>query len=460
MDKLILACLTWLILAAPIRAANQTGYFWHVTDFHYDPTYWTTQLSCNEKVSNAGQFGDYWCDSPWLLVQDTIYNMAALRRDVDFILWTGDSVAHIKDSELSLQANLEILQNITTALDDSFRDVPVYASLGNHDFYPSDQATDTPSDIYGNVSRMWEQWIVNQSQVEQLSEGGYYMARLAPKLRLLALNTNLYYTSNKLTGNLDDPAGQMAWMASQLNESRSNGEKVIVSGHVPPGLDTPGLADWFYARHKGPFVSLLLEYSDVIVATHFGHDHSDGFKILQNKEGTQAVTQFTAPSVTPWRYKIPTTTGDPHNPGVRLVRYNSTTGQHFDYVQYYINLTDSNKQNQTKWEKLYSFQEEYKVTSMSVAALREIFSQMGSTKGDEFPNKYCTNSLVSNYAINCTDDKRSEIYCGGLNYDLKEAQDCKTKYLKDLHGSASLNGLSSYIFVAAILWQVSATLLQ
>lgn len=56
-----------------------------------------------------------------------------------------------------------------------------------------------------------------------------------------------------------------------------------MTGHIPPSMQTPGLADWFYPVHKTQFVNILLDYSDVIVATIFGHDHSDGFKIIQNE---------------------------------------------------------------------------------------------------------------------------------------------------------------------------------
>lgn len=66
-----------------------TGYFWHVTDLHYDHTYATSMLSCNDDVPKPGKYGDYWCDSPWSLVQDSIASMATIKPDVDFILWTG-----------------------------------------------------------------------------------------------------------------------------------------------------------------------------------------------------------------------------------------------------------------------------------------------------------------------------------------------------------------------------------
>lgn len=65
--------------------------------------------------------------------------------------------------------------------------------------------------------------------------------------------------------------------------------------------------------------------------------------------GGRAVTQFNAPSVTPWRYKLPTKTGEAHNPGIRLIKYNRDTGLNLDYTQYFINITDANRENKSSW---------------------------------------------------------------------------------------------------------------
>lgn len=66
-----------------------TGYFWHVTDFHWDHTYMSEDLSCNDVVETYGLYGDYWCDAPWKLVNDSVEAMKVLKPDPDFILWTG-----------------------------------------------------------------------------------------------------------------------------------------------------------------------------------------------------------------------------------------------------------------------------------------------------------------------------------------------------------------------------------
>ena len=57
-------------------------------------------------------------------------------------------------------------------------------------------------------------------------KGGYYSQQVSDNIRLLALNTNLYYRSNHVTKEMSDPAGQLEWLKHQLNDSRHAKQKV------------------------------------------------------------------------------------------------------------------------------------------------------------------------------------------------------------------------------------------
>ncbi|XP_059146903.1 acid sphingomyelinase-like phosphodiesterase 3b [Physella acuta] len=417
-----------VVIAVFSVVTADSGYFWHVTDFHYDPTYWGQQLSCNDVVPTPGVYGDYWCDSPWVLVQDSIENMGRIRRDVDFVIWTGDNVAHISDTYMSLNINLAILQNITTALNKTFPGVPFYPSLGNHDFYPSDQASGSVSEMYLRMSEIWADWIVDPQQIELFKKGGYYTKLIRPKLRLLALNTVLYMEGDHVTTNLTDPAGQFQWIDAVLAGSRSAGEKVIITGHVPPTLVVPSLLNWFQLRFHARFINLLTSYSDIILAHHYGHDHSDSFRILQRDDGMGATPVFIAPSITPWRYRIPTETGEPHNPGIRLVEYDRDTGRHLNYRQFFINVTDSNRRNATQWEELYNFQTAFGVPDMSLGSLKAIYKSMDTV--DSSHMKQCCNYLlVTNLTQDCTDAVQAGIWCGGQMQEESAAKICVNEYV-------------------------------
>ena len=59
-----------------------------------------------------------------------------------------------------------------------------------------------------------------------LHSGGYYTVFTTHGLRIVALNTNLYYTSNKATQNSKDPGDQLLWLNKTLEKAEVAKEKV------------------------------------------------------------------------------------------------------------------------------------------------------------------------------------------------------------------------------------------
>jgi len=56
--------------------------------------------------------------------------------------------------------------------------------------------------------------------------GGYYSSQVSEKLRLVGLNTNLYYNQDLLTKDLSDPANQLGFLQKELDEARKHGQMV------------------------------------------------------------------------------------------------------------------------------------------------------------------------------------------------------------------------------------------
>ncbi|KAL8577172.1 hypothetical protein ACOMHN_063431 [Nucella lapillus] len=446
----------WLLMLFTVCFAAQPniGTFWHVTDFHYDPTYWTSQLSCNAEVTHPSLFGDYWCDSPWKLVTTAIQAMATHSRDVDFLIWTGDTVAHIKDDDLSLDNNMDILKNLTTALRDAFPDKTVYASYGNHDYYPSNQFPHLNNLIYNLTALMWQLWIEEPAQMDNFRKGGYYTRLVSRGLRIVALNTNLYYTSNKQTPGISDPSDQFQWFRSVLQNARNASEKVIVTGHIPPGVHTPTRVVWFQQEFQQPMQSVLQDFTDVIVAMHFGHDHHDGFKVFYDKQGQAAVPLFVAPSVTPWRYKVQGMPGPAHNPSVRLVTYDRHTGRHLNIEQLRLDLPQSNAQGVANFSLLYSFTQHYKVPDVSARSLQQLVTRMDSrAEGDQLLKDYFWFATAGADQGKRTCDKscQSRILCGFKHYDYQSFDACVDNYV------SSASGL--FPFAAALVFMVVTVLM-
>lgn len=103
-----------------------SGSFWHITDLHWDPTYKLDkpELVCassgKRPAANAGIFGDYVCDSPWNLINSSIYAMKAILPNPDFIVWTGDDTPHVPNENLGEEAVLSIISNLTSIINQVF----------------------------------------------------------------------------------------------------------------------------------------------------------------------------------------------------------------------------------------------------------------------------------------------------------------------------------------------------
>jgi len=58
--------------------------------------------------------------------------------------------------------------------------------------------------------------------------GGYFSYSLSSQLKIVSLNTALYYSMNNLTiaSNNYDPSGQLMWLTSELEKAKLINQKV------------------------------------------------------------------------------------------------------------------------------------------------------------------------------------------------------------------------------------------
>ena len=63
-------------------------------------------------------------------------------------------------------------------------------------------------------------------KIYMILSGGYYMTEVQPGLQLIVLNTNMYFTLDKLTAGEKDPAGQLQWLEKVLAKTRKSQHKV------------------------------------------------------------------------------------------------------------------------------------------------------------------------------------------------------------------------------------------
>ncbi|XP_039749902.1 acid sphingomyelinase-like phosphodiesterase 3a [Pararge aegeria] len=210
-----LACVMSLKLAH-----SKIGYFWHITDFHYDPLYTAqgdTRRHCrraDERGSSGhhralGRLGDYSCDSSLELIQSALrYMRTRHSENVEFVLWTGDIVAaqYSENEENRYQA----IRNITELLRMTFSSHFVFPVLGHTDPAPSETLTN-----------LWSHWLPMEA-LTTLKSGGYYTIEQShSKLRIVALNTNLFSVSEE---NSAPARRQWEWLDEVLEKATANSE--------------------------------------------------------------------------------------------------------------------------------------------------------------------------------------------------------------------------------------------
>ncbi|KAM9723193.1 acid sphingomyelinase-like phosphodiesterase 3b [Menidia menidia] len=410
-----------------------TGRFWHITDLHWDPTYKLTdnpELVCSSSgkrpASGAGKFGDYVCDSPWELINSSMYAMKKILPDPDFIVWTGDDTPHVPNEDLGEEAVVNIVGNLSHLLTEVFPDTKVYSALGNHDYHPKSQFPGAPNYIYDRISDMWQNWLDPASR-ETFKEGGYYTERLLNRagLRMLVLNTNLYYDQNKETKNSDDPAGQFSWLDRILTEAANNKEKVYIIGHVPPGFfEKKRSKPWFTSRFNRLYLDLILKHHSVIIGQFFGHHHTDSFRMFYNAEGLPISTMFLSPGVTPWETTLPGVVNGANNPGIRVFEYDRDTLLVKDVVTYYMNLTQVNADAE-RWEKEYRLTESFRVPDASPASMHRVLEQIATDPC--YLQKYYHFNSVFYDLTDCDSNCRVDHVCAAREVDFERYERCLVK---------------------------------
>ncbi|GAB1607193.1 hypothetical protein Ahia01_001002500, partial [Argonauta hians] len=343
---------------SPFDLPEDIGTIWQVTDFHLDtaydtqgdPTHMCHKAQQQQQQQQAGErppkeilgtYGDYRCDSPWALVSSAVSAMWSIEPSPDFILWTGDSIPHVPDSQNTLQHNYEVIGKLTLLLRSTFPNTTIYPTVGNHDPYPANEMPfKGPGNLYYSqlltVSH-WDQLLQGADQREQFVKAGYYTTVISPGFRLISLNTNLYYSLNTLTANSTDPGAQLRWLRHQLEQARLNNEKVLLMAHVPPGIfERSASLQWMYSHFNDQLVHLLTQYAGVITACIFGHEHTDTFRLLYDDAHQPVSVLLMAPAVTPMTSTLPGVGAN--NPGIRLYHYNRTDHRLLNYHQYYLDL--------------------------------------------------------------------------------------------------------------------------
>ncbi|OJT08975.1 hypothetical protein TRAPUB_109 [Trametes pubescens] len=309
----------------------------HLSDMHIDPRYangaeanCTSGLCCRENNFNtqspqkimfpAPRFGSYLCDSPVSLIVSALESIPVLagteRTGFDFTLYTGDLVSHDSENQLSRDYILYTETIMYDLLRRSLGSGPVYAALGNHDSY--NQAQDAPHALngqladqfswnYDHVAALWELegWLPHSAVETARAHYAAYMVRRQDGLRVITLNTDLWYSANFFNYiNMTNPdvSGMLRFLTDELQAAEDAGDAVWILGHVLSGWDGTNPLQ----NPTNLFYQIVDRFSPhVIKAIFFGHTHEDQVMIYYANNATAISAQtagavgWIGPSVTP-----------------------------------------------------------------------------------------------------------------------------------------------------------------
>lgn len=343
----------------------------HYSDIHIDPWYTEgadadcTKFICCRHYSDgpvpgdaaqpARPNGEHTCDSPLNLEQSMYEAIRTLVTDAAFSIFTGDIVDHAVWNTTIIQNTLDV----TGAYDRmAAADMLVYGTAGNHEAsptnsYPPLEVGSSTQWLYDTLSSSWTRWVGAHAADKAKEFGAYSTKYPAGNLRIISLNTNLYYVHNYWLYEEPmekDPSGQLGWLVNELDAAEKTGERVYIMGHMALGA-----RDAFHDA-SNYFDQIVNRYEATIAALFFGHTHLDEFEISysvnrqRNPDNAVAVS-YVGPSMT-------LTSG---NPAFRVYDIDPVTFGVLDITTYIANMSDPSFQSEKGpvWTKYYSAREAY-----------------------------------------------------------------------------------------------------
>ncbi|KAJ5082254.1 Endopolyphosphatase [Penicillium argentinense] len=284
------------------------GRFLHITDFHPDRYYKAGSSleddSCHHGKGEAGYFGQEGsqCDSPLTLVNETFrWIEENIKDDIDFVIWTGDSVRHDNDEEIprNLDEIVEMNQYMAQKWIDLFGtrkpshsngvaqlSVPVVPTFGNNDILPHNIFRTGPNRWTKKFANVWNAFIP-EDQRHSFVEGGWFISEVIPgKLAVISLNTMYFYESNSAVDGCkakSEPGYEhMEWLRVQLQILRSRGMKAIIMGHVAPARSEEK-TNWDETCWQ-KYTFWMDRYRDIVVASLYGHMNVDHFMLQDSHD--------------------------------------------------------------------------------------------------------------------------------------------------------------------------------
>jgi len=260
--------------------------------------------------------------------------------------------------------------------------------------------------------------LLSQSSLASMRKYGRYSENITAGLRLIAVNTVLYYSNNYIVLNTTvDPAGQFAWIRSELAAARAAGQKVFIAGHLPPGFEVwSDTSSVLRPEFTDKFAVVLDGFHDIVAGSFWGHVHIDSFKIWADSSATgmagPASPVFLAPSLEP----------EGRNPVVRLFAFDDKSYDPLDYTDFWYDVETANKLGKLEWTEKYRPSKAYGTSNLTVAGLRDLYKRM--QQDDTLFQRYNVNLHGMPTAKACTGVCKKRMLCAMYSVHSQEHANC------------------------------------
>lgn len=386
---LVIILLTFLF-PLYLQAKPLPNRFIVISDIHFNPfaACKTNQPQCPivnqlvrhpvtqwEKIFN--QYGQktvnqYLEDTNDALLKSTLNYMKSKPVKLKFVIVLGDFLAHHFIKKYQFYTGDSSLKNyqffvsktlafISSELKKSFPNTPIYPVIGNNDSYNGDDFNNNNGMFYHALTNIWSAFFINSNNkkafLKTFAHGGYYSVTpiSEPHHRLIVLNSVLFYAKAKGV-NIDNAANkEMGWLATQLKNAATSGEKVLMVMHIPYGINVYGTVInedkspvlFWKKEYNERFLALLKQYSFTISGVLTGHIHMDGFQLFSTDVNhNNIIIDTSTPAISP---------AFGNNPGFKIYSYDPESFTLKNFATYYLNVANASP----LWKIEYNFNRTY-----------------------------------------------------------------------------------------------------
>ena len=366
-----------IIKGKPKRAKEEVGKngkvikVLHITDLHLDLDYQegangecTYPICCRnetneevvtDKTKLCGKYGYEGKSDINEILFDSFVEDAS-KREIDFIIWTGDNAPH--DGWVGYQdLAYDISEILRDKLNEKFRNenknIPIFYCLGNHEKYPFDAFHDDEKELLERYGEIYKEYL-DEDAFNDFRKYGYYSTKYKDSnLRIISINCLVCdsFNFNLFNSTKKHAKDMFTWLEKQLQFAEDNNEFVFIINHFPLN------GGFTLTECSKRFQALFDRYEYNVRGIFSGHTHCDDIEAITEYFNKDKIIHlnFIAPQLTTYENRLPS---------YRIYTIDEETKQVIDYEQFRFNLTKSNEEGKPYWFSAYKATEFYGVKTL------------------------------------------------------------------------------------------------